>query len=276
MKGLHPQKSVLFATLLLLLLTAGGTEAFSQDGASAAGQARPDVREVATATHAPGVEVNELKIAVDEVKKDTTPFSLSYSRRFVDSQTGGAGGQQPNTPYVPLTAGEKVKHGFRSAFLRPEGYIFSALSATITQLREEDQPQKTTGDEVADALSRFARNSATRSTKSILGSGVYPALFKQDPRYFPSGKKGFGPRALYAISRVFVTRGDNGESQPNVSRLAGTLSAAALANIWERSTPGHDRIGVRPTFIRFGRSLAFDALQFVIFREFNIAKIFKR
>jgi hypothetical protein len=177
-----------------------------------------------------------------------------------------------------LTAGEKVRHGFRSAFLRPEGYAFSALSAAITQWREDSQPQKTTEDEVADALSRFARNSATRSTKSVLGSGIYPALFKQDPRYHPSEKKGFGPRALYAVSRVFVTRGDNGESQVNASRLAGTLSASALANIWERSTPGHDRIGVRPTFIRFGRSLAFDALQFVIFREFgpDIKKIFKR
>ena len=102
----------------------------------------------------------------------------------------------------------------------------------------------------------------------MLGSGVYPVIFKQDPRYYPSLKKGFGPRAAHAASRVFVTYGDNGRAQPNYSRLAGNFSAAALANIWERSTPGRDRIGTGPTLRRFGYSIGFDILNNVVFREF--------
>ncbi|MEJ7708584.1 MAG: hypothetical protein WKF84_01700 [Pyrinomonadaceae bacterium] len=65
-----------------------------------------------------------------------------------------------------------------------------------------------------------------------------------------------------------MTEGDNGRLQPNYSRLGGNISASALANIWERSTPGRDRIGVGPTFKRFGTSVGFDVLSFVVFREF--------
>lgn len=264
MKGLCCVKPVLFLTLLLLS-AAGRGEVFSQEKASDS-----TTRSVAETAGA--------------VEKETTPFSTSYTKPQPfekygrQSQGGTAAGSQSSNTYVPMTAGEKVQYGLRSAFLRPEGYIFSALSAAITQAKEEDQPHKTTGDKVADGFSRFARNSASRSTRSVLGSGLYPALFRQDPRYRPSEKKGFGPRALHAVSRVFVTTGDNGRSQPNYSRLAGTMSASALANIWERSTPGHDRIGVRPTFVRVGRSLALDALRFVVFREFwpDIRKIIKR
>ena len=156
--------------------------------------------------------------------------------------------------------------------------MLTGISATLTQLREEDQPHKETDDKVADWLSRYAINFSTRATRTMLGSGVYPALFKQDPRYYPSEKRGFAARAAYAASRVFVTRGDNGDAQFNISRVAGTLSAAALANLWERDTPGHERTGTPATFKRFGRSLAFDALSFVVFREFwpDIMGIFKR
>jgi hypothetical protein len=172
------------------------------------------------------------------------------------------------TPLPEMEDSEKLKYGLKGAFLSPSGYAFNGLSAAITQWNEETQPHKTTEDEFADFLSRFAIKNGTRMTKSILGSGVYPVLFNQNPEYIPSGKQGFGKRALYAVSRVFITQGDNGNTQPNVSRLAGIATASALANTWERSTPGHDRIGVGPTFKRMGSSIAFDMARFTIFREF--------
>lgn len=217
-----------------------------------------------------------------ESSKTPVPSSslsrASFMRAPAWADASDAVQAQPQNAVAPLSAPEKIKHGFRSAFLSPQAYITPAFSATITQLREEEQPQKDSGDKAADWLSRYAINFGTRSTKTLLGSGLYPALFKQDPRYMPSGKHGFGPRALYAASRVFVTRGDNGRAQFNASRIAGNLSAAALANIWERSTPGHDRIGVNATFGRFYRGLAFDALSLIVFKEFwpDIRGLFKR
>lgn len=188
-------------------------------------------------------------------------------------------GQDLRATAGEFTAKDKFKLGLREAFLSPGGYIFSGISAAITQAREKEQPQKDTGDKVADGLSRYAIRFGTGSTKALFTSGIYPILFKQDPRYTPSGKQGFGRRFLYAASRVFVTKGDNGRTQFNVSRLGGDLTASALANTWERNTPGFDRIGVGPTFQRFAVMVALDVVNFAILKEFGPdikKKIFKR
>jgi hypothetical protein len=128
---------------------------------------------------------------------------------------------------------------------------------------------------VADGLSRFAIKFGRRSTSVMLTNGVYASLFKQDPRYERADpSKGFAERALHAASRVFITRGDNGKHQPNYSRFAGQLSASALSNLWEQSTPGHDRIGADATFRRFGMSFISGAA-FNVIREF-LPSIFKK
>ncbi len=181
--------------------------------------------------------------------------------------SNGAG--QTSSSLPPLTADEKMRRAFKVAFLSPGGYAFAGITAAITEAHERQQPQKSSDDRVADGFSRFAINFGTLSADTLLGDGLYAVILKQDPRYRPSGKHGFGPRALYAASRVFVAYGDDGRTMPNYSRLGGSLSASALANIWERSTPGHDRIGVGPTFRRFGTTVGFNMLQNILFKEFG-------
>ncbi len=180
--------------------------------------------------------------------------------------------------YTPMTSEQKMRRAFKKAFLSPEGYARSAFGAALTEWGEDDLPHKDTEDRVADGLSRFAIKFGTRATRTMFGSGIYPILFKQDPRYERSEKKNIGARTLHAISRVFVTRGDNGKLQPNYSRWAGSLTSSALSNIWEQSTPGHDRIGVDATFRRFGTSFITDAWQTVVFNEFlpDLFRVFKR
>lgn len=196
------------------------------------------------------------------------------------SGQSGSGSVQPtSTPApTPLTAGEKIERSFRSAFLSPLPYVTSAFSAALTQFREDRLPHKDGGDEVADWGSRAARNFATRSTTAVFSNGFYPAIFKQDPRYEPSRRKGFVHRALHAVSRVFVTRDDEGHLEPNYSRFAGVMTASALSNAWEHSTPGHDRIGTDATLRRFARSFATGSLNNIVFKEFwpDIIKIFRR
>jgi hypothetical protein len=182
-----------------------------------------------------------------------------------------SGAPQPAT-YTPLTSDEKMRRAFKSAFFTAEAYAVPLLSAIITEAGEDDLPHKDTDDRVADGLSRFAIQFGRRSTAVILSNGVYASLFKQDPRYERADpSKGFAGRALHAASRVFVTRGDNGRHQPNYSRFAGQLSASALSNLWEQNTPGHDRIGVGPTFRRFGTSFITGAALNIV-REFLLKK----
>ncbi|HEX8071081.1 MAG TPA: hypothetical protein VF546_14085 [Pyrinomonadaceae bacterium] len=168
----------------------------------------------------------------------------------------------------PLTPRQKMKRAARSAFLSPVPYAFAATGALITEARERDQPHKDSGDRFADGLSRFAINFATRSTGTMFSSGIYPVLFKQETRYSRSARSGFGPRVLHAARHTFVTYHDGWREESNYSRLAGNLTAAALANIWERDTPGRRRVGVGPTFRRFGYSLVFGMASDIVFKEF--------
>lgn len=196
------------------------------------------------------------------------------TQQQTQQQTGAAG----TTTWTPLTDEQKMKRAARNAFFNPIGIGRVLVSSIITQYNEDPQPHKTTEDEVADGATRFAINFSRRATRTLLGSGVYPILFNQDPRYdrAPEGK-GLGYRAAHAVSRVFVQRGDSGKLQPAVSRWAGSLSASALSNAWERSTPGHDRIGTDATFRRFYNSFINDSINNLI-TEFlpDIKKIFGR
>ena len=189
------------------------------------------------------------------------------------AQSGGAQ-QQPTpepspqpTPYTPLTGEQKVKRSLRGAFLNPASYAIAAFNAGIRQVGEDRLPHKDTEDELADWGSTTARVFATRTTYGFFGNGVYPALFKQDPRYERAPNKGVGRRVAHAVSRLFVTRGDDGNHQPNFSRFAGAATSSALANVWERSTPGHDRIGTDATLKRFGMTFVSGAIG-NLFREF--------
>jgi hypothetical protein len=169
----------------------------------------------------------------------------------------------------PLTAGQKIRYGLKRAVFSPEVYIFPAIRTIHNELTFDQPAFKDNGDRVADGFTRFAINMATTSNKNFLGRGVYPALFKQNPKYVPSGKQGFGARTLYALSRVLITQGDNGNSQFNTSMMAGNFTASAMVNLYDRNTVHDRRIGTGPTFRRFGGMLLVDGIRNVIFREFG-------
>ena len=193
--------------------------------------------------------------------------------RQQDAQAGGTPQQQPTPPPqnqgrpAPLTAGQKVKRAFRGAFLSPVPYATAAFNAGITQLNEDYPPHKETDDKLADWGSRTARVFATGTTYRLFGNGFYPALFKQDPRYERSKSKKFGSRLGHAVSRLFVTRDDDWNLEPNYSRFAGAATSSALANVWERSSPNRDRIGGDATLKRFGMTFVSGAIGNII-REF--------
>jgi hypothetical protein len=61
---------------------------------------------------------------------------------------------------------------------------------------------------------------------------VFPTLLLQDPRYFQLGSGGTWHRAKYSMSRIFVTRADNGETQFNYSEILGNAVAAGISNTY--------------------------------------------
>lgn len=237
----------------------------------------------AAAEPAPRSEFVRDERAAGRIFPQTTPTPDAQQTQ-TQNPTEGAGQQraeqvvtQVPAPYVPLTSEQKMNRAFKAAFLSPQGYGLSAFRAVLTQAGEDELPDKEFEDEFGDWAARFARNVANRAARNIFASGIYPVLFKQDPRYERATKKGFVNRAAHAASRVFVTRGDDGDIEPNFSRAAGVLTANALSNIWERSTPGHDRRGVDATFRRFAMSFPTD-MAYNVLREFlpDIIGIFRK
>ncbi|MBV9923543.1 MAG: hypothetical protein JOZ96_00775 [Acidobacteria bacterium] len=215
-----------------------------------------------------------LSAAASASAQEVTPKPPEVAQTQTAQRPAPQPSPTPQNRPAPLTGEQKVKRAFRSAFLSPAPYAVAAFNAGVTQLGEDYPPHKDTDDKLADWGSRTARVFATGTTYRVFGNGFYPALFKQDPRYERSPKKGFGNRLGHAVSRLFVTRDDDWNLEPNYSRFAGAATSSALANVWERSTPKHDRIGADATLRRFGMTFLSGAVG-NIFREFA-PDIFRR
>lgn len=84
---------------------------------------------------------------------------------------------------------------------------------------------------------------------------LVPSVLKQDPRYFRNPRLPFFKRAFYSVSRVLLTRADNGAETFNASRIVGGAASQALADLY---VPGL-RQGVYPVIHRVTFDLIRDA-----------------
>jgi hypothetical protein len=89
-------------------------------------------------------------------------------------------------------------------------------------------------------------------------------ILHEDPRYFVMGPghPGFN-RAAYAISRVVITKTDDGRSTPNYALISGNAIGAGLTQTYY---PAGNR-NFKETFSTFGLSLAGSGVKF-LFEEF--------
>jgi len=226
---------------------------------------------------------------LENVSRPTTPKPPdSTGQIFTRPESGQEAGvkndwrrQSDSITKPTLTPSEKLEYGLRKAFLSPEAYFQPGIGAYSRERKTANVPGKSNGDQLADGLSSYARAFGRRSTAQLFGSGIYPIIFKQDPRYKPSNRSGVVARLLYAASRTVVTQGDNGKSQINYSKLAGNMTSASLANLYERNTVTSrdaqgrileiDRqVGVGPTFRRFGMFMLTGSLSRIAFDEFDL------
>jgi hypothetical protein len=67
---------------------------------------------------------------------------------------------------------------------------------------------------------------------NMFSEGLFPAMLKEDPRYFRRGEGPAGRRLGYAISRIFITKTDAGTNRFNYSEWMGNASAVAISNTY--------------------------------------------
>jgi hypothetical protein len=73
---------------------------------------------------------------------------------------------------------------------------------------------------------------ADTASENFFVGGIGPIVFKQDNRFYTLGHGSFGKRSWYAVSRVLVTRKDDGDETFNFSEVIGSGASAGLSTLW--------------------------------------------
>jgi hypothetical protein len=70
------------------------------------------------------------------------------------------------------------------------------------------------------------------ATGQFFGAFAIPSIFHQDPRYFRMRHSSIPRRILYAVSRSYVSRSDDGRTIPNYSTFLTYPITAEIANLY--------------------------------------------
>jgi hypothetical protein len=132
------------------------------------------------------------------------------------------------TQFVPLPANTKFLLTAKT-MSDPVTVSFIGAIALIGQARNSDP---TYGQGLQGYSKRFATFYADTGIGTAMTTSVFPTLLRQDPRYFQLGTGGVWHRAMYSVSRIFVTRADSGATQFNYSEIVGNGVAAGISNIY--------------------------------------------
>jgi hypothetical protein len=159
----------------------------------------------------------------------------------------------------PLSTGGKFKL-FVDNSVSLSSLAGSALTAGIGQA--EDYPHGY-GQGGEGYGKRFGATMARTASSEFFGTFLLASMLRQDPRFFPQRDPTFGGSVKYALTRVVVTRNDDGNDVANWSGLLGPLMAEGLANAY---WPEEDR-NAAETFRRYGVDLGTRA-GFNMFRNY--------
>ena len=116
---------------------------------------------------------------------------------------------------------------------------------------------------------RFGAAYAQSFSNIMIGGAVLPSLLHQDPRYFYQGSGTGKSRAMHAISKTFVCRGDNGRSQFNYSSIGGALISASLTNFYFPQSNRGPGLVFSSTLINLGGQIIDDVVQEFILRKYT-------
>ncbi|MBZ5557089.1 MAG: hypothetical protein LAO77_07410 [Acidobacteriia bacterium] len=160
------------------------------------------------------------------------------------SAEDAASGDQPAptaplsaSAYVPATGAQRLTWivdgtvGPRSLFI--VGPLAVGLQTAFNMPSEWERSWNGVGK-------RYAEREADVAISNTIEAGL-GALWGEEPRYIPSGRRGIGPRARYAIKTAFLAQRRDGRLAPAWGRYAGNVVNNLIENAWlppSATTPG--------------------------------------
>jgi hypothetical protein len=139
-----------------------------------------------------------------------------------------------NVQFQPISSKQKILIGLKDSFDWPV-YLTGGAFAALYQLENQDPS-------FGQGMKGYARRYGTALADQVIGNmmteSFVPALLHQDPRYFRIGKQrgGVVHRAVYAATRIFISRTDTGGQQFNYSEWVGNGVAVAISNAYYPDT----------------------------------------
>ncbi len=103
---------------------------------------------------------------------------------------------------------------------------------------------------------RFGSGLARSTSSQMFGTFALASVFHQDPRFYFKPNLTIRQSVIYAVDRVFFTRGDDGIQELNWSGLLAPLGTEALANTYQ---PDGDN-AASDAFRRYGYDLIWTAV----------------
>jgi carboxypeptidase family protein len=181
-------------------------------------------------------EVPDVSLSIASANMEVTvrPTDLIAAEQIRAEEKQRLVGVIPNffTSYIhdaaPLNWKQKFSLTARSAF-DPIVYIGVAFGAGIEQATNAFPGY---GQGASGYRKRYAATFADGRISDFLTNALFPALLRQDPRYYYRGSGSFKSRLGHAVISVFVTRSDAGRTVPNSSYLLGDMCSAALSNLY--------------------------------------------
>jgi hypothetical protein len=155
--------------------------------------------------------------------------AFSHENMVKMAQNFRPGQPLPDAPsYAPLTTKQKFDSFLRNSHSASTGV--GIVSDTLISQATGAYPKL--GGGMGGFSQRLGISAAGAEGAVFFGGFLYPTLFHQDPRYFPSPDRGFLNRIAYAASRAFIGRSDYGMTVVNSSVIASQFTEAAIANAY--------------------------------------------
>lgn len=155
------------------------------------------------------------------------------------------------TTVGPLSTKQKFEL-FAGESVAPSRFLRSAAGAGISQARNSLDGY---GQGMGGYGKRFGSSMATAASNNFFGTFLISSMLHRDPRYFLTLHGGPGHRIGYALSRIVVSRTDEGKNAANWAGMIAPLLAESLANSY---LPVKEQTAGR-TFQRYGIRIGLNA-----------------
>jgi hypothetical protein len=202
--------------------------------------------------------ISAAALAQNRTESSTNPPSQeSKSKTFEDKvldliAPNGMVVEGRNAKVPPLTAAQKFRQVEKN-FVNPFIFVGVGIEAGFDQAIDVHHGY---GPGAKGYLKRYGADLADVASAQFFGIGVYPSIFRTDPRYYRMGNGGVGARTVYSVTRVLVTRTDSGRERFNAPEILGSATSSAISRTYY---PGDER-NFGDFAYSMGSRVAFDAV----------------